>query len=366
MAETVGTIAAVVGLVDVIIRAFGHVKSTVHASKELGDSVERILNICQVVKRIAEKGKTFNLPCTVFASVEENLNLVRKIAEKSERSTRRDRVQYMPKALSRLGKLEKVEQQMQTVLALITAIVAGKTSETTEHTVVLPEEQKHDLTQVLGRIYETSTQIDDAICRVENLHGPLGDLALDDKVDDFLRQRFNRLDESVAHLQGDVKAILHDALPTIQRILEDTRDSVTRRAVPVEPALQDCWVCYFSSVPAPSSYIVETQYVRNLKSVLLDETGQYRLVTVHICGGAGKTTACKMVANENNVRQRFKDGVIWVELGETASSGALIERLAHAVKRSGGERTAESILRLVNFDKFDLAKVEFQNWFDNR
>jgi NB-ARC domain len=73
-----------------------------------------------------------------------------------------------------------------------------------------------------------------------------------------------------------------------------------------------------------------------------------------------------MLANDNNVRQRFKDGIVWVKLGETASSGALIEQLVHAVKRSGGERTAESIIYLMNADKFDPAKAEFQNWFDNR
>jgi hypothetical protein len=49
---------------------------------------------------------------------------------------------------------------------------------------------------VLRRINEKSTQIDKVICQVETIYGPLADLALDDKVDDLIRQRFDRLDDS--------------------------------------------------------------------------------------------------------------------------------------------------------------------------
>jgi hypothetical protein len=82
MAESVGTMAAVLGLADVIIRAFGHVKSAVHdSSKQLGETVDRIFNSCRDVQRIAELGKTFNIPTTVMDCVEINSQLVSKIAE---------------------------------------------------------------------------------------------------------------------------------------------------------------------------------------------------------------------------------------------------------------------------------------------
>jgi hypothetical protein len=202
----------------------------------------------------------------VIYSVENNLKLVSKIAEKCEKCTLRDRIQYMPKALSRLGQLEEAEQQMQTVLALITSIVTGKTWENTERIVAQLEEQKHGLTQVFTRIDKASTQIDNAICQVETLHGPLADLALDDKVDDLLRPRFDQLDDSVAHLQGDMKTLLRDELPKIHCLLECNQNALARLAVPVEPALHDIWVCDFSSVPARPPYLVETQYIRNLKT----------------------------------------------------------------------------------------------------
>jgi hypothetical protein len=38
-------VAGIVGIIDANIRAFGHIKGAVHASKELDDSVDRILNI---------------------------------------------------------------------------------------------------------------------------------------------------------------------------------------------------------------------------------------------------------------------------------------------------------------------------------
>jgi hypothetical protein len=182
------------------------------------------------------------------------------------------------------------------------------------------------MAQVLDSMDVTSTQIEDAIFHVEKICGPLANLALDDKVDEVLQQRLDRLDESVAHLQGDIASIVRDMLPTMECILENTSDIVTRLAVPVEPAFQDCWVCKFSSVPSPPAYVVETQYVRKLRKALLDETGQRRVFTLHGWGDAGKTTACKVIANDDGVRQRVQHGIIWVEFGEEALSGALIER----------------------------------------
>jgi WD40 repeat protein len=369
MAETVGSLAAFLVPVEVIISTLEHVKSVVHVSRELGDTFDKILDVCKGVKRNSERKVRFmsKSPTACFM-IKENLKVVCNIAEKCAKTMLRDRVRYMPKALSRLGILDKVEQPMQFVQVLTSPTWVSRLQNMypIESLVDQLEKQKKDLEQVLGRIDEISTRIDNAIFDVENQHGPLSYLALDGKVDDLLRQRFYRPGDSVAHGQGDVTSILHNAPPAVQPILTDNQDTVTRRAVPTKPALQDSWVCNFSSVPALSSYLVETQYVRNLKNVLLDETGQCRTITVHGWGGTGKTAACKMLANDDIVRQRFRDGIVWVELGETASSGALVERLAHAVKLSGGEKTAESIVRRMNANEFDLAKEEFQNWFDNR
>jgi hypothetical protein len=189
------------------------------------------------------------------------------------------------------------------------------------------------------------------ISDVEKICGPLADLALDDMVEEIL-QRVDRIDERLRRLDSGMKTML----PTMESVREDTRDIKSRLSVPAETTRQDIWVCNFSSVPSPPSYVVETLYVRNLYSALLDETGRCRLITVHDWGGAGKTTACKLIANNANVRQIFKDGIVWIELEETASSGALIERLARAVKRSGGENASEYIMRRMDAGKFELTK----------
>jgi hypothetical protein len=107
--------------------------------KEIGDTVDRILIIRQDVQRIANERETFKFPSTLFSDVENNLTFVCKIAKKCEKSTRPDRVKFVPKARSRVGKLEKVEQHMQTVLTMITTIVTGKTWKNTERTVALLE-----------------------------------------------------------------------------------------------------------------------------------------------------------------------------------------------------------------------------------
>jgi hypothetical protein len=61
MAETVGytSIAAVVGLVDVIVGTFGRVKAPSLSRVKNLATTSRILNICKNAKTIAENGKIF-------------------------------------------------------------------------------------------------------------------------------------------------------------------------------------------------------------------------------------------------------------------------------------------------------------------
>jgi hypothetical protein len=92
IAGTMSTIRVVNGLVDVIFRAVGCVKSTVHAPMELCAKVERVLGICQSVKSIAEEGRPFDLPRPVIDSIQSNLMLVSKLAENCENFTLLDRV----------------------------------------------------------------------------------------------------------------------------------------------------------------------------------------------------------------------------------------------------------------------------------
>jgi WD40 repeat protein len=355
-------ITGVVGIVDVAIKTFEHAKNALQARRKISDAIGTIVDICGHVKKLLNDNHAFPFPKLIIDRVASAVTVVRDIAEKVENQTLGGRIRHMPKALGRLNELDKVENQMQTVLDLIAATVAGEAfAKNTECTVEMLEKQQRSLAQVLFSIGTTSTRIETAVSDVEQVCGPLADLALDDKVEEIL-QRFDRIDESMRGIHSDVKTIF----PSMECMRNDIHNIMLRLPAPAETTLRDSWVCNFSSVPSPPSYAVETQYVRNLYSALLDETGRNRVIAVHGWGGAGKTTACKMVANGANVRQRFKDGIFWVELGETASTAALIERLARAVERSGGEKTSEYIIRQLDAGKFDLAKEEFHNWFAKR
>jgi hypothetical protein len=90
------------------------------------------------------------------------------------------------------------------------------------------------------------------------------------------------------------------------------------------------------------------------------------MVTVHGLGDAGEPTTCTSITNDHGVRQNFIHGNTWVDLGEKASSGALVGRFEHAVNLSGEEKTVASVIRQTDADKFELAKVEVRNWFHSR
>ena len=48
-------------------------------------------------------------------------------------------------------------------------------------------------------------------------------------------------------------------------------------------------------------------------------------------GGVGKTTACKIVANDQGVRSKFKDGVFWMEFGMGKTAEAALGDLGRSM-----------------------------------
>jgi hypothetical protein len=84
---------------------------------------------------------------------------------------------------------------------------------------------------------------------------------------------------------------------------------VSRLPVPVETTLQDNWGCVYYSVLSILSHAVETHYVRNQNQESLGKEVRCRVVTVHGWGVTGKTTTCKMMANDEKCGQWFKHGI---------------------------------------------------------
>jgi hypothetical protein len=108
---------------------------------------------------------------------------------------------------------------LETVPALLTAAIVKMVWGNTERTIERLDEQTHDMAQVLDSMDMALTWIEDAICHAEKMCGPLDNLMLDEKAEKFLHQIFDRLDESVAHLQGDMRTIAQDYLAMMECFL---------------------------------------------------------------------------------------------------------------------------------------------------
>ena len=58
-------------------------------------------------------------------------------------------------------------------------------------------------------------------------------------------------------------------------------------------------------------------------------------------GGVGKTTACKIVANDPETCSEFKDGVFWMDFGTEKTAEAALGELGYTIKSSGGSRISK-------------------------
>jgi hypothetical protein len=122
--------------------------------------------------------------------------------------------------------------------------------------------------------------------------------------------------------------------------------------------IPDEWITDFDSVPNLSFQHALTANVRALKNALVFDPPQHSVITAYGMGGAGKTTACNMVAHDDEVVSRFKDGILWLELGEKSTSAELIKKLARVVEQSGAKSIAEAI-RVANDANLDDATGAF-------
>jgi len=57
-------------------------------------------------------------------------------------------------------------------------------------------------------------------------------------------------------------------------------------------------------------------------------------------GGFGKTTLARLLAHRKKVREWFRDGVVWVSIGEDAAGPELAEKVTSVVGLLGGKRPA--------------------------
>ncbi len=75
----------------------------------------------------------------------------------------------------------------------------------------------------------------------------------------------------------------------------------------------------FVAPPQAEGYVVRKAEFQNLKDYPLAEEGQTRVAistAVQGGGGLGKTTLGRALCHNPQVRERFDDGILWVELGQ--------------------------------------------------
>lgn len=94
----------------------------------------------------------------------------------------------------------------------------------------------------------------------------------------------------------------------------------------------------FMAEDLPGDYVERRQEISELKALLLDDhtTGPVGIVAVKGGGGYGKTTLAKALCHDEEIQQKFHDGILWVSLGK--QPGDLTTRIAGLIETLTGER----------------------------
>ena len=128
------------------------------------------------------------------------------------------------------------------------------------------------------------------------------------------------------------------------------------------------WLPNFSTVPETQSFAIETlpSVERLLKAVLNDSSeGTVGAIGAHGIGGVGKTTACIIVANDTEVRNKFHDGVFWIGLGMDSTADEVRTRIVKILRKSGGSDYAKKVESMES-KKIDDAVEEASEWISVR
>lgn len=98
----------------------------------------------------------------------------------------------------------------------------------------------------------------------------------------------------------------------------------------------------FMAPPLSPSFVPRSQLAERLLSALTAEPAHAVGLTTALrgAGGFGKTTMATWLCHQSEIRDRFPDGVLWVDLGEDLTTHDLTGRIADLCDRLSGERPA--------------------------
>jgi hypothetical protein len=104
----------------------------------------------------------------------------------------------------------------------------------------------------------------------------------------------------------------------------------------------------FNAPPLPYSYVQRTQLLGELKEQLF--SNKDTLVIRSICGmgGIGKTVLAAAIARDNEVREHFQDGILWISLGQNPN---LLQWLIFLInKLEGFERPTPKTIKSASLE----------------
>jgi hypothetical protein len=133
--------------------------------------------------------------------------------------------------------------------------------------------------------------------------------------------------------------------------------------------VKNCWKAGSFSVPNVRDFMLgpdKLTSVFTLKNTVLNSKGgTVAAVGLHGSGGVGKTTACKIIANDEDVRLRYPDAVLWIQLGDDASAATVVNQIVAIVEATGGRSFADDI-RTYGEKNLDKVKRKAREWFQGK
>lgn len=155
--------------------------------------------------------------------------------------------------------------------------------------------------------------------------------------------RVKRMRDTLEECWKHVTEFAHFLRDTVIPSLEKTAGSVTHT--------QESYVPDSNVPPNPPrltlDYNTTNTFEGRLKAAIIEGSSSGIVgVVASGLGGVGKTCALRGLAKDPDIKHRFPGGVLYIQLGNDARISDIINGVARAVERTGGERLARAITGL--------------------
>ncbi|MBZ0275730.1 MAG: hypothetical protein K8I60_06280, partial [Anaerolineae bacterium] len=148
-------------------------------------------------------------------------------------------------------------------------------------------------------------------------------------------------------LKQTITADIRDLKTLLERLIQQ-QQPVTNRRIPFMPD------------PPPDDFVMRSREYDASVAALVSKTHEAIAITAALrgAGGFGKTTLARAICHDQQVRDVFRDGILWVTLGENSGEQARVDQLLDLVTELTGGRPAVKTL--------DAAKAEFRQTLTER